>query len=310
MKFSINDIRTTNHNTRSLLTAVVLFYLLSACQVGDSKYMSENQRKRLESAYKSLQADYEKLMTARVAGGDSLSTDLQSLYLQMDKMRRKMEVNHHQMIRRNMDRKMQKKRMMPKGMGMHMQSHMTGEWYRQMISLHRQMSDIHKHRGEKSLYELNHRLTGIYKRMLQMIPGLDEPSEVPYNKKGDPDLLNGKYLYSQNCAGCHGNNGKGIAGVFPPLLNTRWVTGSRETPMRILLHGLRGEIKVSGQRYSGVMPSFKARLSTAEIASILNYLRRESDGDFSKITQQDVIGVAKTNSERTSPWQAEELHVE
>ncbi len=78
-------------------------------------------------------------------------------------------------------------------------------------------------------------------------------------------------------------------------------------PVRILLNGLTGEIEVGGQTYQGVMPSFKARLSAAEIAAILNYLRSQSDGDLPDITQEEVVRIGKQYRDRTRAWQASEL---
>ncbi len=113
--------------------------------------------------------------------------------------------------------------------------------------------------------------------------------------------------YSQNCASCHGGNAEGVSGVFPPLVNSKWVTGDKSIPVRILLHGLQDEIDVQGQKYQGIMPSFKARLSAAGIVSILNYLRAQNQGEFPEITQDEVIRVQNNHAQRTSPWTASEL---
>jgi mono/diheme cytochrome c family protein len=110
-----------------------------------------------------------------------------------------------------------------------------------------------------------------------------------FNQQGDPSVLDGKSLYTQNCESCHGNDAEGVAGIFPPLVNSRWVTGDKDIPIRTLFHGLEDEIEVQGQTYRGIMPSFRARLSAAEI------------------TQSDVIQIGKKYSDRTEPWTAEEL---
>lgn len=68
--------------------------------------------------------------------------------------------------------------------------------------------------------------------------------------------------------------------------------------------GMHGQMAAMHQ---GEMPSFKARLSTSEIAAILNHLRSESDGDLPEITSDDVNLLAKTYSGRSWPWSASEL---
>lgn len=291
-----------------LLTAVTgLLLVLSSCQMGDSHYMTQEQRSQLETAYNSMQQTYEEMMSSYRSQSDSVSGDLQGLYQQMQQMHEDMAINHRQMLAMNMGRRMQGNNMMAEGMGMHMQGHMTGEWYGQMMSMHRQMAAMHERMEQSRMAELNRRLEGAYDGMRSMIPDPDEQTEVPFNEEGDPALLNGKSLFKQNCASCHGTDAGGMAGVFPPLVDSGWVTGEKNIPIRILMQGLEGNIDVQGTTYSGVMPSFKARLSAAEIAAILNYLRAQSRGEQEEITQQDVIRVARTNSDRTRPWTAGEL---
>ena len=286
---------------------LLLLIVLSSCQMGRSNYMSDEQRQQLQTAYDSLQSNYKSLLASYEAEADTLPSDLRSLYSQMQKMHSEMDVSHRQMMAGKMGRHMEGEEMMMQGMNMHVQGHMTGEWYSQMMGMHDQMARIHQRMGQQKIARMNRRLSEEYGNMRKMIPGLDEPSEVPFNEEGDPAFLNGENLYSQNCASCHGGNGEGVSAAFPPLVNSKWVTGDKSVPIRILLHGLQGEIEVKGQTYQGVMPSFKARLSAAEIASILNYLRDESDGDFPRITQQDVIRVGEKFRNRTASWQPNEL---
>jgi mono/diheme cytochrome c family protein len=292
------------------LVTIGLLVFLSSCQMGGSGYMSEEQREELETAYDSLQSNYKKLLTNYEGAMDTLPSDLQSLYNQMQKMHDDMDVSHRQMMAGNMGRHMQGDNMMAEGMGMHMQSHMTGEWYSQMMGMHEQMAQIHQRMGQQDMARINRHLSEEYGNMRKMIPGLDEPSEVPFNEEGDPALLNGENLYSQNCASCHGGNAEGVSGVFPPLVDSEWVTGNKSVPIRILLHGLQGEIEVQEQEYQGSMPSFKARLSAAEIAAILNHLREESEGDQPNISQEDIIRISNTYSDRATPWNAEELNAQ
>ena len=287
---------------------IVLLLILSSCQMGRSNYMSEEQRQQLQTAYDSLQSNYKSLLVNYETEADTLPSDLRSLYSQMQKMHSDMDVSHRQMMAGKMGRHMEGDKMMMQGMGMHMQGHMTGEWYSQMMGMHEQMARMHQRMGQQDMARMNRRLSEEYGNMRTMIPDLDEPSEVPFNEEGDPELLNGENLYSQNCASCHGSNAEGVSDVFPPLINSEWITGDKSVPIRILLHGMEGEINVQGQVYQGNMPSFKARLSAAEIAAILNYLREESEGSNANITQQDVIDIGKRYPNRTTPWQTDELN--
>jgi len=295
-------------NRLPLFSVLLLFLLiLSSCQMGRSDYMSEEQREQLQVAYDSLESNYKMLLANYEGQTDTLPSDLQSLYSQMQRMHSDMDVSHRQMMAGNMGRHMEGNKMMRQGMSMHMQGHMTGEWYSQMMGMHEQMARMHQQMGQQNTARMNRRLSDEYGNMRKMIPDLDEPSEIPFNEEGDPALLNGENLFSQNCASCHGSDAEGIGNGFPPLVDSEWLTGDKSTPIRILLHGLQGEIEVQGQTYQGIMPSFKARLSAAEIASILNYLRAQNQGEYPAITQDDVIQVSKKYGERTRPWTASEL---
>lgn len=83
---------------------------------------------------------------------------------------------------------------------------------------------------------------------------------------------NAMLLFTMNCAGCHQTSGEGVAGMYPPLAGSEWVTGDERVLANILLHGVEGEMTVRGARYQGAMPAFW-RLSDAELAALANYTR-------------------------------------
>ena len=304
----------------TLTSILVIIVFLTSCRSSDSQYISDRQRGQLQTSHDSLQAAYKSLMNRYEASSDTMPENLRSLYGQLRQMHDQMDTNYRQMMgegrggmmRGRMNDHMKGNKMMRQSrkMGRHMQSHMAGEWSQQMMSMHDRMAGMHRQMGQQGMAKMNQKMAQEYGRMRSMMPGLDEPTEVPFNEQGDPSKLNGGNLYDQNCASCHGSDAGGIAGAFPPLINTERVTGDKSVSIRILLHGLSGEIEVNGQTYQGVMPSFKARMSAAEIAAILNYLRSQSSGDLPEITQNDVIQVAETYPDRTLPWNASELQAD
>ena len=87
------------------------------------------------------------------------------------------------------------------------------------------------------------------------------------------ELPDGSQIYAQ-CAGCHGQQGQGVPGAFPPLAEHMPVLynadGGREYLVSVMLYGLQGQIEVEGQTYNGVMPAWP-QLSDAEIAAVLNH---------------------------------------
>lgn len=113
-------------------------------------------------------------------------------------------------------------------------------------------------------------------------------------------------MYQRSCASCHGPDGEGRVGVFPPLAGSSWVAGDPRTAVRILLHGLVGPVEVGGRSYDGVMPAFRARLSDREIAAVLTHVR-SSFADASPITAEEVASVRSEVRGRRDPWTVSEL---
>lgn len=82
----------------------------------------------------------------------------------------------------------------------------------------------------------------------------------------------GASLYASNCATCHGAEGRGQPGYFPPLAGNPDLARDRLLPVLVVLHGLAGPIEVAGQRYDGSMPAF-GHLADADIAAIVTYVQ-------------------------------------
>src|SRR4051812_29765080 len=66
-----------------------------------------------------------------------------------------------------------------------------------------------------------------------------------------PEGADGAKIYSVTCASCHLANGLGTEGKVPPLAGSEWVTGDEGRLVRIVLHGLIGEVEVQGEMFSG-----------------------------------------------------------
>jgi mono/diheme cytochrome c family protein len=66
-------------------------------------------------------------------------------------------------------------------------------------------------------------------------------------------------------------NGRGVNGIFPPLVRTVWIE-DEDRFLQVLLHGLKGKIAVDGVDYDELMPAFNF-LSDRELAEIATYIR-------------------------------------
>ena len=99
-------------------------------------------------------------------------------------------------------------------------------------------------------------------------------------------------VYTKSCVACHGKDGQGVPGAFPPLANNPYVAKDRAYPALVALFGLTGPIEVNGQTYNGIMPSF-AHLSDAEIAAVVEFVRTHFNAellpkDYKHLTAEEI----------------------
>jgi len=128
----------------------------------------------------------------------------------------------------------------------------------------------------------------------------------------DPVAL-GKRQFQAACITCHQANGMGVPGAFPPLAGSEWANGSQERTIRIVLHGLGGEVKVGSTTFNGVMPSFGKvpnggfNWRDDQIAAVLTYIRQEWGNKAGPITPEQVTAIRTQEAARAKPWTAAEL---
>ncbi len=121
---------------------------------------------------------------------------------------------------------------------------------------------------------------------------------------------NGAKVYARPglCGTCHQANGAGIPGAFPPLAGSEWVTGGVPALIRMVVHGIEGEITVSGTTYNAVMPAQGGQLSDQEIADVLTYIRSSWGNTAGQVTTKEVTAQKRLDKDRgEKPWTAGEL---
>jgi mono/diheme cytochrome c family protein len=141
-------------------------------------------------------------------------------------------------------------------------------------------------------------------------PGVTKTAAVtPLTPAQQARFEAGKTLFAGVCAACHQLNGRGLDGLAPPLLDSEWILGSHERPVRIVLHGVRGPISVLGRVHTGDMPGFGGALNDEQISSILTYLRREWGHTASPVDPEQVKAIRAATAGHTDAWSPEELNV-
>jgi mono/diheme cytochrome c family protein len=117
----------------------------------------------------------------------------------------------------------------------------------------------------------------------------------------------GPVLYQTYCSACHGAQGQGGAeGAAPPLAKSLWAQGDPDRMIKVVLHGLMGEIEVLGKDYNLVMPPQGAVLSDGQIAEILTHVRSLGNGG-GKISTDRVAAVRAKYEQREAYWKGDEL---
>ncbi len=101
----------------------------------------------------------------------------------------------------------------------------------------------------------------------------------------------GKAAYLANCAACHGPEGAGLAGAFPPLAGADFLNADTERAIDIVLAGKQGPIEVNGQKFDAVMPG-QSHITDADIAAIMTYVTH-SWGNTPKVVSANDVATAR-----------------
>ncbi|HTH81592.1 MAG TPA: c-type cytochrome [Mucilaginibacter sp.] len=135
----------------------------------------------------------------------------------------------------------------------------------------------------------------------------------------DPKVLaklypKGAAIFNTVCKTCHGEDGNGIPSLAPPLNRSEIVNGDMNIMISIVLKGLSGPVKVAGHLYkapeiSGEMPGFADNkdFTDADLAQILNYVRRSWQNTGDKVGPGDIRTLRKKLEDRQKTFTMDEL---
>ncbi|HJU29179.1 MAG TPA: cytochrome c [Candidatus Binataceae bacterium] len=132
------------------------------------------------------------------------------------------------------------------------------------------------------------------------------PNPPPAKPEAPAARIDGKAVFQQSCATCHGANGQGQPGYFPPLVGNPDLFEDNLFPVLVVLNGLSGPITVEGQSYNGSMPAFD-HLSNAEIAAVVNFVR-DAWENGSKASHMKPIAPELVAQQRNHALSPSEMH--
>ena len=131
------------------------------------------------------------------------------------------------------------------------------------------------------------------KAMVVYLKSLTPPSSsaslpIKRNDERKPSTAQGAKLYEDRCIQCHGAQGEGVNGAYPPLANNRAVTLSNPVNLvQIVLYGGYAPATTGNPRPYG-MPPYVLQMNDKETASVLNYIRNSWGNRASEVTELDV----------------------
>jgi mono/diheme cytochrome c family protein len=104
----------------------------------------------------------------------------------------------------------------------------------------------------------------------------------------EPAMQQGQAIYNNQCAACHTVQGQGIVGLFPRLAAAPLVQQAQATSLiRVVLEGSRA-VATDAAPTGPAMPSFAWRLSDAEVAAVVTYIRNAWGNAASPVSIGDV----------------------
>lgn len=114
-----------------------------------------------------------------------------------------------------------------------------------------------------------------------------EPATRPAPAAPKPQLALGERLYADRCADCHGRDGEGAPGAYPPLAgNPSVLQADVRNLVRLLKHGAFAAATRGHPRPYGMPPQ---ALEPAEQAAVISYLRQSWGHRASAVSPVDVL---------------------
>ena len=106
----------------------------------------------------------------------------------------------------------------------------------------------------------------------------------------DQSIEEGTLIYQDFCLQCHGSEGKGESGVFPPLAQSDYLMENINQSIQGIKYGMRGVMVVNGVVYEGMMAA--QGLDDVEIADVMNYILNSwGNSTQEQITEEQVRSV-------------------
>ena len=146
----------------------------------------------------------------------------------------------------------------------------------------------------------------------QLHPPVEVVELTPEEKEAqrlERKISSGEKVFAARCASCHQANGLGIAGQFPPLAGSEWVSADAGVIANIILKGLKGEILVKGVKYgsSAAVNMAAVPISDREIANVSTYVRQAWGNSSTEVSEDFVQKIRADHASKQDQWIGDDL---
>jgi mono/diheme cytochrome c family protein len=118
------------------------------------------------------------------------------------------------------------------------------------------------------------------------------------------------YFRDGHCVTCHQPAGEGVEKIYPPLAGSEWIEDEARL-VKLVLHGLTGDLMVKGERYfettTPPMPGFAGLLNDREIAALVTYVRNAFGSPAPVTTPETVRSWREATAGQATFYRVEEL---
>ena len=114
---------------------------------------------------------------------------------------------------------------------------------------------------------------------------------APTAASKDDRIRLGEAIFKANCIACHGAEGKGVEGAFPPLAGSDYLNADPKRGIQAVVKGLSGEISVNGKTYNSVMPA--VNLKDEDVANVLTFILNSFGNKGGEVKPEDVAAGRK-----------------
>jgi mono/diheme cytochrome c family protein len=132
-------------------------------------------------------------------------------------------------------------------------------------------------------------------------PGKPAPVPVKVTRTAEQQARYdaGQKIYSQNCEGCHKDQGQGAPNEGAALAGSQFVSGQAAVLVRIMTGGKEGSV--------GLMPPLGSTMTDDQVAQVLTYIRGSFGNTAAPVQPAEVKETRLMYSYRKTPWTEEEL---